>query len=133
MRKETIIENEFVTMWYYRDKKILHHQIHNYLIGDDLKNMLNTGIKKLKETGACKWLSDDRSYAPLPKEDIEWGREVWTPKALAAGFRHWAIVMPESVTGKMSHRRMVQEYADIGLNVNVFSDVDEAMEWLEAQ
>ena len=78
-------------------------------------------------------MSDDRSYAALPKEDLEWGVSHWGPKAVAAGWRYWAIVMPESVLGKMSHQHIIDIYGEMGVTVKVFSDPDEAMAWLKEQ
>jgi hypothetical protein len=133
MNKETVIENELISMWYYPDKKILHHQVHKYVFGETLRNALDLGVEILKKNGACKWLSDDQSHSALPKDDVEWGKSIWTPKAIQAGWRHWAIVMPKSAAGRMSYKRMIEEYKAIGMNVNVLDDAEQAMTWLEAQ
>ena len=85
MTTETIIDNEYITMWYHRDSQIVHHRFHKYLYGDGLKEALEIGVAQLKKNGACKWLSDDRTYMALPKEDQEWGRTHWGPKAVEAG------------------------------------------------
>ena len=31
--KITVMENEFVTVWYHADKKIVHHQFHKFIHG----------------------------------------------------------------------------------------------------
>lgn len=41
--------------------------------------------------------------------------------------------MPENAVGKMNMKRFRDEYSEIGMNVNVFSDPDEAMKWLIEQ
>ena len=133
MVKETILENESISVWYYPEKKIVHHQVHKYAFGEALRNALDKGVEVLKENGANKWLSDDQSHAAMAKEDVEWGKAVWTPKALEAGFRHWAIVLPKSPVGKMSHRRMIADYSEMGINVEIFEDVESAIAWLDAQ
>ncbi len=33
MNRTTEIDNEFVTMWYYPDEKIVHHQFHKFISG----------------------------------------------------------------------------------------------------
>ena len=45
MVTETVIDNEIVTMWYYPDKKIIHHQIHKYLYGEQLRTTMETGLE----------------------------------------------------------------------------------------
>ena len=133
MNAEPIIQNDFVSMWYYPDKKIVHHQMHKSLYGEHLRSAMETGLSVLIRNGACKWLSDDRCFVTMEPEDVHWGKAVWTPKAVRAGWRHWAIVLPKSVTGKMCHDQMIDDYRVLGLNAKVFDDVDEAMAWLEAQ
>jgi hypothetical protein len=133
MTTETIMDNEFITMWYHHDTKILHHQIHKYVFGENFRSALETGVATLVKYGADKWLSDDQSYAALQKEDMDWGRNVWSPKALKAGWKHWAIVLPKSIIGQMSHRRLLDGYVNTELNVNVFGNVAEGMAWLEKQ
>ena len=86
---------------------------------------------QLKKNSACKWLSDDRSYSALPKEDVEWGVTYWGPKAVKAGWRYWAIVLPQSVLGKLSLGHIIDTYGELGLTVKVFTDPKEGMTWLE--
>jgi hypothetical protein len=32
MAKETYLDNEFITIWYYPDKGIVHHEWHKFLM-----------------------------------------------------------------------------------------------------
>jgi hypothetical protein len=120
-------------MWYYPDKKILHHLIHKYMVSDELRNSMNLGVDILKKNRACKWLSDDRSFSTLPKEDVEWGLNIWAPRALASGWRHWAVVLPKLVIGQLAHKKMAEIYRELGLNVEVFTDTEKGIAWLEEQ
>ena len=133
MAAEIIVDNEFITMWYFPDKRIVHHRLHKFSYGDTLRSALEAGVEQLRKHHAHKWLSDDRSYAALTKEDAEWGETYWGPSAVEAGWRYWAIVLPKSVLGKLSMERIIGIYEKLGLTVKVFSDVDEGMAWLEAQ
>ena len=133
MTKETIVDNEHISMWYHPDKKIVHHKIHKFVCGEPLQEALEAGAELLKKNGACKWLSDDRGYGALPKEDEVWGDEYWGPKAIASGWRFWALVLPKSVLGKMSIEHFVDVYSGMGVTVKVFTDPDEGMAWLDRQ
>ena len=31
MDKEIVLDNEYVTMWFHQDKKIVHHKYHQFL------------------------------------------------------------------------------------------------------
>lgn len=133
MRKETIVENEFFSLWYYPDQKIVHHKFHKFIFGEAFKACLNRGTEVLKENGAEKWLSDDRNNSALPKEDSRWGVEEWLPRTMAVGWRFWAVVMPDKATGRMNMRSLIEKTAAEGITVEVFDDVDEAQQWLVEQ
>jgi hypothetical protein len=133
MERETLVDNEFITMWYYPHKKIVHHVIHRYICGEPFRSALNRGVETLRAHRAHKRLSDDRSYAAVSKEDTEWGMAVWVPQAVSAGWRHWAIVVPKSVIGQMSYRQMIDYYQSIDVSVKVFDDAEKGMAWLEDQ
>jgi hypothetical protein len=133
MASETVIDNEFVTMWYHAGSKIVHHQFHKFLHGEPFRECLMEGLKLMKERLAQKWLSDDRMNAALPVEDYEWSTTKWRPRAIGAGWRYWAIVLPEKVVGQMTMNRILQLYEDSPVTVKLFSDPQEALTWLEEQ
>ncbi len=120
-------------MWYHSDTKIVHHQIKKFTFGKEFRDFLLTGTELIRKHKATKWLSDDRSNTALAKEDLDWAQTNWTPQTLQAGWKHWAIVQPEKVLGKMAMERVVKEYSSAGINARFFTDVDEAMKWLVAQ
>jgi hypothetical protein len=133
MSKMIIIDNEFVTLWYYPEKKIVHHQFHKFLYGQAFRDDLNAGTELLQKYGAQKWLSDDRKNSALPKEDVEWAETDWFPRTKKAGWKYWALVLPEQVIGQMNMKRFIRDYSAQGLTVQVFSDPEAAMSWLEKQ
>ena len=132
MTLDIVAETDMVTLWYHPEEKIVHHQIHKYAYGEEFRRVLVLGVETLKKNGACKWLSDDRSHKAIPKEDIDWGRNEWTGMAIKAGWKYWAIVPPTSAVGKMSYERMIEEYRSLGVDVSVFDDAEQAMEWLKS-
>ena len=129
----TIMDNEFVTVWYHSDTKIVHHQFHKYVYGKALRDALDAGCEALKTHKAQKWLSDDRKNSAIPKEDVEWGYNDWSKRVIQAGWKFWAMVQPENVIGQMNVSRFVKEYLARGIVVEMFTDPDKAMEWLKKQ
>src|SRR5882757_9151645 len=103
----TVIDNEFVSMWFYIDKGILHHEFHKYLWGDTFREALNKGVEVFQHHHASKWLSDDRKNAALSQADTEWAIENWFPRVLKAGWKYWALVLPENVIGQMNMKRFI--------------------------
>lgn len=129
----TVIDNEYVTMYYYPDKKLVHHIFHQPLSGDDFRHVLSTGTDLLREHGAQKWLSDDRENMALTPEDSEWGLTVWFANTKETGWKYWALVVPLGLEAQMSLTKAVQRSCEMGVLTRLFTDPDEAMAWLESQ
>jgi hypothetical protein len=133
MDKELILDNGYMTVWYYPVMKIVHHQMHKFTYGQALRDGLSAGATLLEEKGAQKWLSDDRKNTTLGKDDLNWTATFWRPRVKKAGLKYWAIVLPEKVFGQMVMKQIIEEYANTGVTVQIFTDPAEAMKWLEAQ
>ena len=130
--KTTISDTEYATLWYYPDPKIVHHRFHKPIKGEEFRQVLLKGLDIFRQNGAQKWLSDDRLNASLPVEDSDWGQQQWFPQVFAAGWKFWAIVLPDKVFGRMNMQNFIKAYSEQGLTIEVFGDMDEAMKWLEA-
>jgi hypothetical protein len=130
---ETIIDTPAVVLRYHRSAKIVHHEIRRFIHGEEFRNMLEKGLEALQKNQACKWLSDDRGNGPLKPADAEWSLNTWSPRAQAAGWKYWAVVLPEKVLGQMNMKRWIEGSAEIGRIAQGFSDPLQAMRWLEAQ
>jgi hypothetical protein len=57
----------------------------------------------------------------------------WFPRVLQAGWKFWALVVPEDIMARMNLKQFVDSYFEQGLHIMVFTDPKEAMEWLESQ
>jgi hypothetical protein len=130
MREQTIIDNEYVTLKYYPDRGIVYHRFHQFVFGDEFRSALDKGTETLQRYGATKWLSDNRERGALPTNDMEWTHNDWFPRTVKVGWKHWALVMPEKMIGQISMQRAVDYYSSQGVNVQVFTDPDAALQWL---
>lgn len=128
----TIMDNDYVTLWYHPESKIVHHQFHRFTYGEQLRSMLDKGVEIFKQYGANKWLSDDVANSTLSKEDGEWAINDWSPRVFGEGWKYWAVVVPDKIVGKANMNRFMQQFIARGLVVRVFEDVDEAQRWLES-
>ena len=133
MATQTVFTNEFATLKYHPDSKIVHHEWHQYVQGPAFRDTLTKGLDILKQNRATKWLSDDRGNSVLSQDDTQWAQTQWFPAVKAAGWQHWAVVMPEKALGKLNMKQWISLYASLGINSQVFSDPTEAMAWLEKQ
>ena len=126
----TVIDNEHVVLYYHTDTKIVHHIYQPTIYGEYIKEELNKGVELLKEHKAQKWLSDNHLFNDLPEEDAKWINEVWIKKAIDAGWKYWALVVPEEDFGRMNMMEFVEVFGGMGVRVMAFTDADEAMKWL---
>ncbi len=126
-----IMDDTNISMWYYPESKILHHQIHQFFCGKPFRDALNKGVEVFQKYGAQKWLSDDRMIPALSKEDLDWGDRDWFPRVAKSGWKYWAIVMPEKVVGQLTMKRLAETYNSRGVCTRIFSSPDEAKKWLD--
>ncbi|HRF94498.1 MAG TPA: hypothetical protein PLZ51_04870, partial [Aggregatilineales bacterium] len=98
----TIIDNPHVKLFYHQDTKIVHHIYGPTIGGDFLQEELNAGVDLLKKYGAIKWLSDNRELEEHTREDTDWINNDWLPRAIATGWKYWALVVPNSFMARVN-------------------------------
>jgi hypothetical protein len=126
-----VIESDAVHMEYDPENGILHHQFRKHVWGSMFRDALNRGLEVLVEHGGNKWLSDDRANAALSQDDTDWAMNDWFPRVKKAGWKYWAIVLPEHVIGQMNMKRFISTYSGKGLVVQVFDNPASALQWLK--
>jgi hypothetical protein len=126
-----VIDNEYATLVYDDEKKIVHHTFHKPISGQDFRHILDTGADLLRKHGAQKWLSDVRENSALSPEDTEWSMNNWFPRAKSAGWKFWALVVPPDLMARMNLKEFVDTYYEQGLRTMVFTKPEDALEWLE--
>jgi len=130
MNKQTIIDNEFSSLWCYPEAKIIHHKFHKFISDSEFINILKTGLEYFKKNNCNKWLSDDRNNSSLSTNVITWGSDYWIPELIKNGWKYWAIMVNDSKSGKISMKNLIKEYKGQGINVYLFDDLKKAFEWL---
>ncbi len=132
--RNTLIENEYACLWHYPDEGIIHHRLLQPVFGDIFRNVLMTGLGVMRVHGARKWLSDDRGNSILSADDSAWSQEYWLPRALDAGWKYWAVLPPSRARGQLNMTRLMEFVGELsGVNIEIFSDPDEAWQWLANQ
>jgi len=133
VKKEILIDNDAASLWYYPDKKIIHHKLKKFIYGSKFKELLETGAEYFEKEGCKKWLSDDRDSSALRKADLDWGEQNWKSRILEAGWKYWAIMMPDLEVGKLTMKALINMYKESGVTVEIFDDIELAYKWLSEQ
>ncbi len=127
----TILSNEYVNLVYHEDKKVVHHTFLKPINGQPFRDILLAGIDCFIKYGATKWLSDDRENSGLSPEDSKWATDVWSKLVQEAGWKTWALVVPNDLIGRLDLVEFVTLYSKRGVRVMVFTKLEEAIAWLD--
>jgi hypothetical protein len=92
--------------------------------------MLEAGVRALTENGGSRWLADCRLQRVMKAADQEAGSKRWLPRALAAGMRRFAVVLPDSGLAKANIQENLRAAAAARMEMAYFATVDEAGRWL---
>jgi hypothetical protein len=93
--------------------------------------VLDSAMRAMTDHQGSRWLFDGRDMKAIKQSDLRWITEVWLPRALAAGLRVAAIVMPTSHSAMKNIDDMAKAAED-EIEVRYFSSVENAREWLAA-
>lgn len=131
MSETIILDNQYITIRYLPDKKMIYHTVHQPFSGQPLRDALVAGFDALQEHKVCKWLSDERKNGPMSADDVEWGNKNLNQRSMEAGWKYWALVVPEQVVAAGAMVPTMNALYELGLRMMVFVSVEEAFEWLD--
>lgn len=92
--------------------------------------LLDAEVRALSEHRASRLLADCRRQKVLHPDDQERADKEWLPRALAAGLKRFAIVLPTSVLAAMNVQDRLGKVPSATLDTAYFEGVDQARTWL---
>ena len=95
----------------------------------EFKAMLDAGIEALRDNHGSRWFADCRLQRVLRKEDQKMALE-WLPRALAAGMKRFAVVLPKSGLARANMKDHLSDASGVSLEMEYFETPDEAKRWL---
>jgi len=133
MPPDTILDDTYASLWYHPETKIVHHRMKQFLPPGVFQRLLTAGAELMEKHGATRWLSDDRDNVVSAPEDLKWADEVWYPRVVRAGFKHWAIVVPARAVPAMQIDLLKAKRLKDGIEVETFETAGDALTWLESR
>ena len=131
MEKTTVFQNDCAVLVYYPEAKIVHNTLSGQPTGTQFREALNAGVEVMKKYGGTKWLSDDRENKVIfSAEDQEWADNDWFPRMVQVGWKTWAMVVPYEIKARFNLQEIVDKNFERGIRIAVFSELDEAFQWL---
>ena len=92
--------------------------------------LLDAEVRALSEHRGSRLLADCRRQKVLHPDDQERADKEWLPRALTAGLKRFAIVLPTSVLAAMNLQDRLGKVSSATLEIAYFEGVDEARAWL---
>lgn len=134
LEKITVVDTEVFTAWCFPTKRLIHHQFHRYCYGEIFRANLIKATEAFEQYNCFKWLADDRGFTgALHPDDWEWGAVHFTPRAIKAGWKYYAMVLPDKVIAAMRQSQLVEHFAALGVKTRMFTKLAEAQEWIDSK
>ena len=108
----------------------VHLESQGWADSSEFKAASEAVIAALREHRTSRMLGDGRSLRAIKQADQDWMTQDWMPRALAAGLRRMALVVPKSAVARTNLEQMVDKVPESKLEVAYFATVDEARAWL---
>jgi hypothetical protein len=112
------------------EAQLVHVEWDGWADSTEFAALLDAELQALKQHRGSRLLADCRRQRVLNPKDQERANREWLPRALAAGLKRFAIVVPESVVADMNLRDSLEKASAANLEVEYFATVEEAREWL---
>ena len=131
--RDLVFESEHMSVWCYPEQRLIYHQMHKYCMGEPFRAGMMAGTQAMQRHRAISWLSDDRLNGPLPDDDEQWAGTLWFQQTKSAGWKYWAMVLPERAVGKLNVKRYIELSRQRGIEVQSFVTPAPALEWLNTR
>jgi hypothetical protein len=108
----------------------VHTEAQSWADPSEMAAVLEAGLQGLTEHGGSRWLADGRNMKAIKQSDQDWIVQEFLPRALAAGLRRVALVIPKNALAIRTVDQLMQRLPAAKVEVASFPTVDEARSWL---
>jgi SpoIIAA-like len=101
------------------------------VVSKEFRKTAMDGLELMVTQKATKILLNIGELGVMSLEDQQWLQKEWNPKALEAGLRYQALVIPKDVFGKMAVQRVQNDLKrNQQITIQYFENEAKALEWL---
>ncbi len=104
-------------------------ELKGYLESHIYRGLLDRVIDLLKKYNTSKLLGNTSNSEVISVEDQDWSNNDWAKRAVKAGLRHNAIVLPKDIFGRLSIESVIDNAKIV--KVKYFNSMAEAKDWLK--
>lgn len=92
--------------------------------------LLDAELEALRANSSSHLLADLKRQPPIPLEAQDGADRDWLPRALAAGLKRFAVVLPDDREAAINIEDRLGRVSRDELEVGFFHGIDEARRWL---
>lgn len=112
------------------DAQLVFVEWHGWANSAEFAALLDAELRALNEHRGSRLLADCRRQKVLNPKDQDLANREWLPRALKAGLKRFAVVVPASVVADMNIRDSLDKASAADLQVGYFATVEEARAWV---
>ncbi|RYZ02088.1 MAG: hypothetical protein EOO73_33265 [Myxococcales bacterium] len=131
-RRELLFEDQHLKIELVPALSAMINTWSGFLKGDEYRGRMERVLELVSRHGVDRVLADVSRIRSLIAEDRDWTNEVWAPRAVAAGMRAMAVVLPSNVFAQLGVTRVVEKLGDVQMSTAQFDDALDAQRWLES-
>jgi hypothetical protein len=110
--------------------RAVHTEAQRWADPGEMAAVLEAGLQGLTEHGGSRWLADCSNMKAIKQSDQDWIVGEFFPRALAAGLRRIALVIPKNGLAITTVDQLMQRLPAAKVGVAYFPTVAEARSWL---
>ncbi len=97
---------------------------------EKFKTTADKAVELLKSKGGSRWLADDTQLIAWSHDIQNWLAQDWHPRAVAAGLKYMAIVLPKSAMGRFTSQKLNTKVTPGTVTTQYVETYEEAKAWL---
>lgn len=104
-----------------------------YVEGPDFVAGVEKTLELIRLHEAAKLLADYSNMRIINRPDQQYYIHDWSPRAYAAGLRHFGAVRPRIYAAQLSLQTILNEFGWAGISTAIFDNEEEAKDWLNSE
>lgn len=128
------LDEPYLSVRWHCESECLHVEWKSFTTGLEFRFGTTRLLTAIKDSATTALVIDTRKLEPIALEDQVWIRDMWLPRAAAAGLRRFALVVARDGLGRSAIDEVQGNLgsAAAGFESRGFASLSEAMNWADS-
>jgi hypothetical protein len=123
-------DDRWLSVSWNREHRCVYALWKGFAKSDELRAGGEKILQAIRARQADALVSDNRRLVGLTSADQDWFSETWTPKAVRAGLRRIAVVLPPQGFGRFDSEDVLGRIGSRDFVTHAFDSTSEAFDWI---